>query len=394
MRSLMIALLLAPAALAAPNFPPYAAPPAPFVSDEGRQVTEDYGQDEFPLPGDGQSRMIEGKHYAAAFRSEPPLNLEGDATWAKLRPSYLSRGWKIVRDEAGARTLRMQSGGHDAWLRIDIFGSDDVRMAMIEVVAQTVKLTLPPPAAQSEHAGDANDFPYLSHYPGSSLKQTEVVSAPLDVTSDTDKEPQLAGTGYITKSYAMPERTSVHQVLVVYRDALKMSGWNIVKMVEPSDGVILAHYAKGGRDVWASMHVNGEEIAWNVADAGTASDLAKQLDKLCHVAIYGIHFDFNKATLRPDSDAALQQILGLMQSNPSLNVELQGHTDNVGGDASNQKLSEARAAAVKGWLVQHSIGDARLTAHGYGKTRPVASNDSDEGRAKNRRVEIAKANCK
>jgi outer membrane protein OmpA-like peptidoglycan-associated protein len=83
----------------------------------------------------------------------------------------------------------------------------------------------------------------------------------------------------------------------------------------------------------------------------------------------------------------------VLQANPSLSVEVQGHTDNVGGEASNQRLSEARAAAVQAWLTQHGIGASRLTAHGYGKTHPVASDD-DEGRAKNRRVEIAKANCK
>src|SRR5258706_14098963 len=107
--------------------------------------------------------------------------------------------------------------------------------------------------------------------------------------------------------------------------------------------------------------------------------------------MYGIHFDFKKATLRPDSDAALQQVVGLLQANPSLSVEVQGHTDNVGGDASNQRLSEARAVAVQAWLTQHGIGASRLTAHGYGKSHPVASTDEDdEGRPKKRPVEIAK----
>jgi hypothetical protein len=394
-RALTGLLFFVSSTLFADGVPPYAALPAGFVSDPGREVMETFGREEFPPPGDVPPVMVEGRHYAASYRGDPPLELDGETTWArKLRPAFLSRGWKISRDEAGTKVLRLQSGGHDAWLKLDLFGSDDIRVALIEIVPQPVKLTLPPPAAQAEHVAENADFPFLGHYPGSQFRSANRVDAPLDITTDTDSEPQLAGTGYVSKSYTVPERTSVHQVLAVYRDALKMGGWNIVKLSEPSDGVLLVHYMKSGRDIWASMHVTGEEIVWNVADTGSAADLARQLDRLCHVAMYGIHFDFNKATLRPDSEAALQQIVGLLQANPSLGVEVQGHTDNVGGDASNQKLSEARAASVQAWLTQHGIAASRLTAHGYGKTHPVASNDDDEGRAKNRRVEIAKANCK
>ena len=71
-------------------------------------------------------------------------------------------------------------------------------------------------------------------------------------------------------------------------------------------------------------------------------------------------------------------------------IEVQGHTDNVGGDDYNQKLSQGRADAVKAWLVAHAIPAHRITTRGYGRQQPIATNDSDEGRAKNRRVEIAK----
>ncbi len=82
-----------------------------------------------------------------------------------------------------------------------------------------------------------------------------------------------------------------------------------------------------------------------------------------------------------------------MAADKTLKLEVQGHTDNVGNDASNQTLSEARAKAVMTWLTQHGVAADRLTAKGYGKTKPVADNGSDEGRAKNRRVEIANPNC-
>ncbi|MDR3675971.1 MAG: OmpA family protein, partial [Acidobacteriota bacterium] len=93
------------------------------------------------------------------------------------------------------------------------------------------------------------------------------------------------------------------------------------------------------------------------------------------------------------SDPVLQQILDLMKKNPTQKIEVQGHTDNVGGDAYNQTLSEARAKAIVGWLTQHGIAADRLTAKGFGKTKPIADNATDVGRAKNRRVEIADPNC-
>ena len=122
--------------------------------------------------------------------------------------------------------------------------------------------------------------------------------------------------------------------------------------------------------------------------------MKKALAANCHVPLYGVLFDFNKATLQPVSDGILQQVAGLLKATPTLKVEVQGHTDNVGGDAYNQTLSEARAKSVMAWLVAHGISADRMTAKGYGKTRPVADNGTDEGRAKNRRVEIADPLCR
>ena len=85
--------------------------------------------------------------------------------------------------------------------------------------------------------------------------------------------------------------------------------------------------------------------------------------------------------------------LALPTQDPSLMLEVQGHTDNVDSEDYNQKLSNARSRAVVAWRVKQGVAANRLSFKGYGKTVPVASNDSDEGRAKNRRVEIAKPGC-
>ena len=89
----------------------------------------------------------------------------------------------------------------------------------------------------------------------------------------------------------------------------------------------------------------------------------------------------------------LSRVARLLTAEAALKIEVQGHTDSIGSDDYNLKLSDARAASVMAWLSSHGVAAARMTAKGYGETRPVASNDNDEGRVKNRRVEIAVPGC-
>jgi outer membrane protein OmpA-like peptidoglycan-associated protein len=121
-----------------------------------------------------------------------------------------------------------------------------------------------------------------------------------------------------------------------------------------------------------------------------ASSLKGELEKTGHVAVYGILFDTGKATLQPASDEPLSQVLQMLQQDDSLKVLIEGHTDNLGAPAANQALSEKRAQAVRDWLIAKGIAANRLAAKGYGASKPVADNNTDEGRAKNRRVELVK----
>jgi outer membrane protein OmpA-like peptidoglycan-associated protein len=107
------------------------------------------------------------------------------------------------------------------------------------------------------------------------------------------------------------------------------------------------------------------------------------------LTLKGVYFEFGKANLRTESYPALMEAAQIMKDNADIAVEIQGHTDNVGSDASNQKLSEKRAYSVMNWLVQYGgVDPKRLTAKGYGESRPIASNDTDEGRQLNRRTEF------
>ncbi|MDR7270866.1 outer membrane protein OmpA-like peptidoglycan-associated protein [Pelomonas saccharophila] len=106
------------------------------------------------------------------------------------------------------------------------------------------------------------------------------------------------------------------------------------------------------------------------------------------IALYGILFDTGKAELKPDSDAQLDQMVAVLKAQPAAKVFIVGHTDNVGSVDANLKLSQGRAQAVVAALAQRGIAANRLAAHGNANYAPVASNASEEGRAKNRRVEM------
>ena len=106
------------------------------------------------------------------------------------------------------------------------------------------------------------------------------------------------------------------------------------------------------------------------------------------IALRNIFFNTASAELLPASNLELDKLLRLMKANPTLRIEVGGHTDNVGADAENQKLSEQRASAVSKYLTSYGIEATRVIAAGFGETKPVASNDTEEGRAQNRRTEI------
>lgn len=132
--------------------------------------------------------------------------------------------------------------------------------------------------------------------------------------------------------------------------------------------------------------------ATGVRDPGAArGGLSALSGKTCRAEVHGIYFAFGSATLVRESDVALTAVSDLLRANPSWVVTIEGHTDNIGSKASNLDLSERRAAAVRDALVaRFHIVPARLSAAGFGDTRPVAPNATIEGRARNRRVELSR----
>lgn len=131
------------------------------------------------------------------------------------------------------------------------------------------------------------------------------------------------------------------------------------------------------------------EVTLELAPVGNDSQsLASQLAREGEANLYGIYFDTAKAALKPESEATLQQVLGVLTADPALRLVVAGHTDREGEDVYNQDLSERRAAAVVQWLTGQGIAAGRLASEGFGESQPVADNGSEAGRALNRRVQL------
>lgn len=186
-----------------------------------------------------------------------------------------------------------------------------------------------------------------------------------------------------------------------YTNAIKKVGGQLVYEYEDGGSqYVILKVVKNGQEVWAEIGAssNGsyamqliEKEAMNQDVVADANSLASSIKESGKVAVYGIYFDTGKSTLKPESQPTLQEITKLLSADPSLKLYVVGHTDNVGLFDANIKLSKDRAMAVVNALVsQHSVNAARLNACGDGPTSPVASNDKEEGRALNRRVELVK----
>ena len=121
----------------------------------------------------------------------------------------------------------------------------------------------------------------------------------------------------------------------------------------------------------------------------TSDDLFKTLSDEGRITLY-INFETGKSDIKPESQNIIDQIAEMLNANPGLRISAEGHTDNTGTAASNQLLSENRGKAVMNALIAKQIDKGRLSSKGWGQTKPIADNTTEEGKAINRRVEIVK----
>ncbi len=156
-------------------------------------------------------------------------------------------------------------------------------------------------------------------------------------------------------------------------------------------------FTKGETDYWVNVAASAAYNDYNLviverktmAQDVSVNELVDKLNKDGFITLY-VNFDTNQSTIKADSAKTLDEAATVLKTASTLNVLVAGHTDNVGTPEANLKLSDARAKAVLAALVQRGIPAARLTAQGFGQTQPIADNRTEEGRAKNRRVELVK----
>ncbi|HEY3441609.1 MAG TPA: OmpA family protein [Paludibaculum sp.] len=160
---------------------------------------------------------------------------------------------------------------------------------------------------------------------------------------------------------------------------------------------VTMRFASGNKETWGFVESDGNGEAYEIwlvereamKQDITVNQLLERLDKDGFITLY-INFETASAAIRPDSMPQLEQVARMMKSAAALRLEVAGHTDNVGTPESNLKLSDARAKSVAGALTKMGVVADRLMPKGYGQAVPVADNRTDEGRAKNRRVEMVK----
>lgn len=229
-----------------------------------------------------------------------------------------------------------------------------------------------------------------------------VVDTPFDAYEFSTKNGAQKVEGHHLKyAYDFDESAGTHpgflQIVRNYGAAAKKIGGEVL-----AEDVrrVTVRVAKNGLETWVAVEAfnEGRSYELNIIErqlmqqevVANAAAFQAGLKENGHVEVPGIFFDFGKSEIKSESDAALKEVVKLLQTNPAWKVWVVGHTDNVGTVESNIALSNGRSGAVVKALVQAGVDAKRLAPHGAGPYAPVATNDTDAGRARNRRVELVK----
>jgi outer membrane protein OmpA-like peptidoglycan-associated protein len=298
--------------------------------------------------------------------------------------------------------------------------STTLRLVVAFVVALNITV-----GAQGQDARGSADHPVLSRYPGSRIQtynQVDFDQYPLALGVENNRPSKVQNIeGKVTKiGYVNPAGRSAFEIYTNYADALKKAGfetlwscqaatcgqamyWNPLNGLTASGGFPDLRYLTvrgkvGDRIVTVAMAVNTTGTTVHVVEAkamdaglvtASAAELAAGIDRDGHISVYNILFDTGRAEVKPESKAALDEVAGLLRTRPNLRLMVVGHTDSTGAFDLNMKLSAERAAAVVRALTgSYGIAAIRLSAQGAGPLAPVASNRTEDGKARNRRVDL------
>lgn len=264
--------------------------------------------------------------------------------------------------------------------------------------------------AQDEDAEGCSDFPMFNRMTdfkisSCELKDFEGYKFRISNNSGDDALFESIEGKYYYYEYALKDSKNdegkIYSALQIFRNfenAFKQSKATIVaKVVETGNSYsfIVAKYVKEKMETWINLEASDNYYYLFIVEREAmtqviqANEMLDALNKDGFIAL-DILFDTGKSTIKEESQPIIDQIFELLNSNPSLNVSIEGHTDNVGTPESNKTLSDSRAKAILSALTSKGINSSQLSSVGWGQERPVADNRTEEGKAKNRRVEIVK----
>jgi outer membrane protein OmpA-like peptidoglycan-associated protein len=389
---LAVAILFSAAAQAASgDCPPFGRMPN-YVVQAGPQL-RNYDAVEFRIAkGDGAEETVTvtgracRQHYSIKDGAQPASDIE-------IQANYLSQVQKfgVQKLFSDDRNLyaRFTQGGKEIWL---VLYSQEIDIDVTVIEKQPFKPTLLPPSGL-----DHRLFGHMPNYNGQAQKRNFDKFTFRVQDGDETKEIEVRGARHsvaynIIEGAAMASIYDTHEN---YRHVVETLGGQILHR---QDRNMSARLENNGQTIWLSVYSQEDDIQLEIIEekafqasitAPEASVMKTALDKAGRISLY-VNFDFNKATLKADAAPVVGQVVKLLKDNPGLKLEIGGHTDNIGGRDYNLKLSGQRAAAIVAALVAQGVAADRLSAAGYGPDKPIAENVKEEGRAKNRRVELVK----
>jgi OmpA-OmpF porin, OOP family len=255
--------------------------------------------------------------------------------------------------------------------------------------------------AQQKDAANCKDHPAFTRMPdywiyNCQQKQFDAYSFVVGKGKSESQEGQFWKIAYRPQN-TLASKPSELQIQRNFENAVQKQGGAVLWSEK---GRSTFKLSREGLEIWVELRTDftGGYALFIIQKAGMAQDIVadaaamnNDINATGHVAVYGIYFDSGKSLIKPESAQAIAEIAKLLKGQPELKLFVVGHTDNQGGVESNIKLSQERAEAVLKALVnEQGIAAARLRSYGCGQFSPVAANDNEAGRAKNRRVELVK----
>ena len=356
-----------------------------------------------------ESKRIEGELHRTEYRW-PTASAKKPQVVANLHDALTKAGYTLVYDSGDNGDFTGTKG--KTWIAIEVSGGGGYSQTIMTETALAQWVTAKPaqtadsfasqqarpkPVQAQPDAKGCKDSPLIERFPGSFILSC------VDKADDTHnfqnlgpkKEAKVLEGELHQATYTFPKTASKAEVVRNLNTALRLAGYTFLyDSGDYGDFTVI----RGKTWISEEVSVGGYYLQTVMFETNLTQDVTANAAAMSngittsgHTVVNGILFDTGKADLKPESAAALKEVVKILQADPKLKIYVVGHTDNAGQQSANLELSRQRAASVvKALTTQYAIAGDRLQPFGNGSYAPVASNDTEDGRALNRRVELVK----